>query len=96
MCWEFWDKERKYIDEDYRTVPFGFDELPAKDFKIAVKWSKNQLIGYLYSWSSVQHYKKETGDDPIKYFLSHLNKYWDDISSLELYFPVFLRLGLVG
>lgn len=30
---KYWDKERKYIDENYETIPFPFDEIKAPKFE---------------------------------------------------------------
>ena len=52
----FWDAERKYIDNNFSTVPFNFTPLPIKYFFITTEWSKNDVVGYLNSWSAVQHF----------------------------------------
>lgn len=33
----YWDKERKYVEEEYRTVEFNFHELPARHFSMDVQ-----------------------------------------------------------
>ncbi|MBC7851346.1 MAG: class I SAM-dependent methyltransferase, partial [Chitinophagaceae bacterium] len=61
----YWDSERRFVDERYETVQFNFEELPTTDFSINVEWHAEQLIGYLNSWSSVQHFIKANGYNPI-------------------------------
>jgi len=89
----FWDKERKYIDESYKTVEFSFPELPARDFSIEVRWTLEHFTGYLNSWSSVQHFIKANGRNPVTEFLPRLAAQWSGASEVELKFPVFLRIG---
>jgi ubiquinone/menaquinone biosynthesis C-methylase UbiE len=62
---KYWDAERKYIDEYYKTIPFNFEELPSKEFSIKTAWDKNDLPGYFNSWSSVQHFIKANGYNPV-------------------------------
>lgn len=93
----FWDPERKYIDEAYQTVGFGFDnELPARDFHITVEWDADDVLGYFSTWSSVQHYVKEMNTDPVKAFRQRIFDSWPSPGKIPLRFPVFLRLARVG
>ena len=47
----YWDKDRIYVEEEYKTVDFDFHELPARHFSMEVKWKIEHLAGYLKSWS---------------------------------------------
>ncbi len=91
----YWDAERKYVDEGYKTIPFYFDELPAKDFKEDVQWKLEDIIGYLNSWSSVQHFIRANQYNPVDVFESGLRAVWDDGSAKSFSFPIFLRIGRV-
>ena len=68
----YWDAERKYIDESYQTVPFNFNELPSQKFSIHVNWSKEDLAGYLNTWSSVQHFIKANNYNPVNEMATQL------------------------
>ncbi len=45
----YWDKERQYVINEYKTVPFPFREIDAPAFQNAFEWLIEQLIGYLES-----------------------------------------------
>lgn len=90
---KYWDPERKYIDEQYKTIPFPFHEIGIPGFSIEVNWKLEQLLGYLQTWSAVQHYKKSQKQDPIQKVEAKLIKAWGKDSSKRMEFPVFLRLG---
>ena len=92
----FWDIERKHIDESYKTVEFDFTELPSRDFSIEVHWTLEHLVGYLNSWSSVQHYINANSKNPVTEFLPRLAAQWQGVREMEFKFPVFLRIGRVG
>ena len=89
----YWDPERKYIDQQYRTVPFPFSECSYGSFHIRVSWSKEDLLGYLNTWSSVQHFKKANGYNPIDHWAGELDRVWGAETTRTFSFPLFLRMG---
>jgi ubiquinone/menaquinone biosynthesis C-methylase UbiE len=92
----YWDKERKYVDEHYATVPFPYEELPDKEFRMAVNWTLDDLEGYLNTWSGVQHYINDKKQNPVTIFCEGLKTIWQDDKKRMFYFPVFLRIGKVA
>lgn len=93
---EYWDAERHYIDEKYQTIPFPFAEITAPYFSINVLWNVDHLLGYLSSWSAVQHYIKRNGVDPVSSISGELKKAWGDQPDLQVKFPLFTRIGRIG
>jgi len=93
----YWNEERKHIDMGYESVNFDFKELEVpKNISIHTKWKREQLIGYLNSWSSVQHYKKaHKGENPVGEIESALKEVWKDDEVKAVRFPVFIKLGLI-
>jgi len=94
----YWDAERAYVDAWYRDIPFPYDELPAKEFSITVSWQAADLPGYLNSWSSVQHFIKANGYNPVDEIAAQVNALWPVTAGeagLPFSFPVFLRLGRI-
>ncbi|MBC7828663.1 MAG: class I SAM-dependent methyltransferase [Chitinophagaceae bacterium] len=91
----FWDAERKYVDDHYRTIPFPYEEFPAKEFFMEVQWNLEDLSGYLNTWSSVQHFIKAKGYNPVDELRSDLQMAWPLTESIVFRFPLFLRLGRI-
>lgn len=88
----YWDAERKYIDDNYTTIPFPFDEQPGKAFNNAATWNFEQLAGYLETWSAVQHYKNANGTNPVEIIRDELKQSWEN-SNKQVTFPLLLRVG---
>ncbi len=89
----YWDIERKYVDDNYSNVPFNFTPLPTKEFFINTEWSKDDLIGYLNSWSAVQHFINDKKYNPVNEIINDLDLLWKNVKPVS--FPLFLKLGRV-
>jgi len=88
----YWDTERRYIDENYTTIPFPFKEINTKKFTNHFTWTFEQLTGYLETWSAVQHYIKQNGTNPIDLICDDLQASWGN-SDKQVTFPLLLRIG---
>ncbi len=89
----FWDDERKYIDANYRTIPFPFKEIPAPHFSASYEWTLEQFIGYVNTWSAVQHYIGVKNENPVDMIIEDLKKCWVEGSTKTVTFPILLRAG---
>ncbi|HEX6334168.1 MAG TPA: class I SAM-dependent methyltransferase [Flavisolibacter sp.] len=91
----YWDYARKHVDEEYRNVAFDFDPLPARRFEFQVNWRRDELLGYLSSWSAVQSYIRANGFSPLDLIDEELRAAWNETDVLTFTFPLFLRIGRV-
>ena len=89
----YWDPERKYIEEHYRTIPFPFEDVETPEFTQSLTWSYDDFVGYLNTWSAVKHYIKRTGSNPVRLIANDLRDAWGSSDSKEVYFPILLRVG---
>ncbi len=89
----YWDKERKHIDAHYTTIPFPFKEIKAPHFFITYTWEINQALGFLNTWSGVQHYIKKNNENPVEKFSIQLKEAWGKALTRKVTFPVFMRVG---
>ena len=88
----YWDPERKYLDENYTTIPFPFEEQETPKFVNELTWDFEQLTGYLETWSAVQHYIKQHNSNPIDLIREALREAWQK-GDKKVYFPLLLRIG---
>ncbi|MBL7876299.1 MAG: class I SAM-dependent methyltransferase [Cyclobacteriaceae bacterium] len=91
----YWNKQRRLIDESYKSIPFPFKEIKTPEFEISLTWSIDQLEGYLTTWSAVQKYIRENHDNPVIPLMEKIIPFWVE-KALPINFPVFLRLGRVN
>lgn len=87
----FWDSERRYLEQEYKTIPFPFDEIETPKFHIKQRWSIERLTGYLKTWSAVKAYEKEKAENPVELINDQLRESFGEVGNIT--FPVLLRLG---
>ena len=91
----YWDAERRLVEEAYTTLPFPFEEMAFPETVMAYTWKRDDLIGYLNTWSALQHFVKEKGVSPITpAFLQELEAGWPDGIEKTVRFPIFGRIGV--
>lgn len=91
--YEYWDKERRYVDEGYRTIPFPFREVETPSLSIKATWSLEHIEGYFNSWSAVAHYKKAHNSNPVDAFIEQIRPLWKDKQNVEFF--LHIRVGIV-
>ena len=55
--------------------------------------SKDDLIGYLNSWSAVQHFIDDKRYNPVDDIINDLDLLWKGVKPVSL--PVFLKMGRI-
>ena len=91
---DYWDYERKYVDDNYTTIPFPFEEIECPAFHIVLNWTLNDLEGYLRSWSALQKFISANGYDPLDEFMKQLLPVWGQ-EPMKIDFPVSMRMGSI-
>jgi ubiquinone/menaquinone biosynthesis C-methylase UbiE len=95
FIFSYWDAERRHVENNYDSVEFNFQALPAKNFSTELIYTKEQLIGYLQSWSAVQNYIKANQSSPIDLIANDLNSIWKAGETKRVHFPIFLKIGRI-
>jgi hypothetical protein len=63
---------------------------------MTASWSLDEFLGYLGTWSAVQRYRKERGDDPLPALRARLSPLWGDSNAQrEISWPLYFRIGRV-
>ena len=91
----YWDEARKYVEELYETVEFDYELLSVKQFETTLNWQREDMIGYISSWSAIQKYIKVNGRSPIPIIEEEINKLWPEGEVKKVSFPLYLKLGKI-
>jgi SAM-dependent methyltransferase len=90
----YWDSERKYLDENYETIPFPFEEIESThSFAQRVEWTFDQFTGYLNTWSAVKHFERATGKNPVAELADQFKHSWGTNTTRCVTFPTLIRIG---
>ncbi len=90
----YWLPERRHIDAHYRTIPFPFTEIQAPSFRMEMRWSLEELLGYLDTWSAGQRYHQVHGHNPLDLIREPLARAWGSIHEARIVsWPIYLRVG---
>ncbi len=93
----WWPPERRWVDEEYQTIPFPFDEIEIAPLRYEDSLDLERFTRYMRTWSSFQRYQKETGRDPLDEIREGLTAAWGDPArERTVAWPIFLRAGRAG
>lgn len=92
---DYWHKERKQIDEEYKSIPFPFYDCKTLEFQMKTEWSSDQYLGYIGTWSAVQNYYHLNGKNPLELVQEPIAKAWGAEKNLEITWPLFMKTGRV-
>jgi SAM-dependent methyltransferase len=90
----YWPPERRYLEAEYRTLPFSLPEVPAPPLTMSRTWTLEEYLAYIETWSSVQRYRTARGADPMPGLYSRLQPLWGSNSvERSVVWPLYLRVG---
>lgn len=93
----YWPKERKHVDDGYRSLHFPFDEFPAPAFQIELGWNLDELLSYLRTWSPTRRYIEQHGTDPVDAVAQLLAPAWGGPEQEKrVNWPIHMRIGRVS
>jgi len=93
---DYWAKEIRYVQEDYKTIPFPFEEITTPKFTIGTKWNLDQLLNYLDTWSAIRKYRSEKDADPLILIKNEIEPYWKDyLEKKPVTWTINLKVGRI-
>lgn len=91
----YWPAEIRYIENDYRDIPFPFPQIESPVFTIELEWDLADMAAYLYSWSSVQKYMEQKRD-PVEMLHHDFASAWGDhAAKRKVTWQVHVKAGRV-
>jgi SAM-dependent methyltransferase len=90
----YWPERIHYLEEEYKTIPFPFEEITPPSFVMEIHWSLIQFAGFLDSWSATQRYKAQNGQHPLEMIWPEFVAAWGDENAPRLIrWPLHFRIG---
>ncbi|HVT59142.1 MAG TPA: class I SAM-dependent methyltransferase [Thermoanaerobaculia bacterium] len=90
----YWPPERRWVDEEYLTLPFPFREIAVPAQENVAQWDLRRFLLYLGTWSANRRYSQATGSDPVKAIADELAAAWGDPAAVRrVRWPLYMRVG---
>lgn len=89
-----WPGERRLVETGYSTVviPPPFVELAAPKFMLTARWTRDDYVGYVGTWSSVHRHRARTGVDPLAPFERAITPLWAGNEVRDVRWDLSLRV----
>ena len=90
----YWPPERRLTEDGYGTITLPFTEIPTPSFRMEVRWTLEQLLGYFSTWSATNRFIKATGCNPLEPLAARLAQVWGDQNLTQsIVWPLTLRVA---
>jgi SAM-dependent methyltransferase len=90
----FWPPERRLVERGYQHLPFPFEEFKPPEFRMTTRWTLDQVLGYLCTWSATQRFIEARQEDPIALIASDLRHVWGAPQhERAVVWPLAIRMG---
>jgi SAM-dependent methyltransferase len=89
----YWGSGNLILLDEYRTIPFPFDEIAAPRLVMRSEWTLDRLLQYVGTWSALTRYDEEYGPGLRERAREALLALWpaDEVRSVVM--PITLRMG---
>jgi SAM-dependent methyltransferase len=93
----YWPPGREIVDAKYTTIPFPFERIDldpaAPAFHMEMSWTREDLVGYVSSWSAVARYRAARQEDPMSEFVRRVESVWAEGRVVQVRWPIYLLAG---
>ncbi len=90
----YWPSERRLVDTGYAEIAFPFDKIDVPHLSIKCAWTLAQMEGYIRTWSAVQRFVRQHGEDPVRRIVDLLTPRWGEPGAArKVLWPLHLRVG---
>jgi SAM-dependent methyltransferase len=90
---EHWPAERNFVNDGYASLPFPFEERQPPALAIVKDLTREALLGYIHTWSSVSDLRRKGKADLLAKFEGQLKELWGSEPVREVRWPISMRVG---
>ncbi|HUQ50533.1 MAG TPA: class I SAM-dependent methyltransferase [Terriglobales bacterium] len=90
-----WPAERNFVNDGYASLPFPFEEKQPPELAIVKPLTREALLGYIHTWSSVNNLKKKGESKVLETFEAQLKELWGAQEKREVRWPISMRVGML-
>lgn len=91
----YWPAERRHIEAGYHSLSFPYARIDPGEHRMAARWHLDDMLGYLRTWSAVQRFVVDRGEDPVALVQGPLTAAWGAGGEKEVVWPLMVLCGRV-
>ncbi len=89
----YWPSERQLVEDHYRDIGFPYPQLPVPEMTMTARWTRDQFVAYLGTWSAVREFSVRDGGDALSLVAPELVRSWPQNEAREVSWPLTLLVG---
>lgn len=89
----YWPKGREIVENLYRDLAWPWPEPEAPAIDMVATWTRDELLGYVSTWSATQRLAAALGPRPFEELCEAVARVWPDGERRDVRWPLAIRLG---
>jgi len=89
----YWPKGREHVDNFYRDLVWPWPEVATPAMSMTAQWTREELLGYLGTWSATQRLTAAVGPVPYRDVCDAVAARWPTGERRAVTWPLAIRLA---
>ena len=89
----YWPPGRRHVENGYRDLAWPWPEITAPAIAMRASWPRDELTGYVATWSATVKLVKTRGLAPYDALRANLAAVWPDGERRDIRWPLAIRLA---
>ncbi len=89
----YWPPGREHVENGYRDLAWPWPAVEAPAIDMTAEWTRDELVGYMTTWSATVKLVDTVGPDPVTRFRDELAVAWPDEERRTVTWPLAIRLA---
>lgn len=89
----YWPAGRQHVENGYRDLAWPWPSVEAPAVDMIAEWSRDELVGYVTTWSATVKLVDSVGQAPFEEFRSQLAAVWPEEERRTVTWPLAIRLA---
>jgi SAM-dependent methyltransferase len=89
----YWPPERAHVENGYRDLVMPWPGVEAPALAMTAAWTRDELVGYVSSWSATARLVEREGTGPFEAFRAAVAAVWPDEERRLVRWPLTVRLA---
>ena len=89
----YWPRGREHVENGYRDLVMPWPAVDAPKIEMTAEWTRDEVIGYVSSWSATARLVEREGSGPFDAFCARLAAAWPGGERRVVRWPLVIRLA---